>query len=190
MKRREFLYVSGLSLVTPGVMSSRQSDIRFDELCKLVEAKMAEHHVPGVSYGVLKNGNRMVRSFGVTSIEDPQPITPDTIFPIASISKTFTTTVIMRLIDQGKMELKAPVRKYLPDFKVQDETATREVSIWNLVTHTPGWEGQIAGQDRGLDTLNLIRSISSYKACATSRRFRDPDRSGATTTPVSLSPDV
>src|SRR5215469_1772857 len=136
MKRREFLYVGGLSLVTPGVMSSRQTEPRFDELCKLVEAKMAEHHVPGVSFGVLNNGNRMVRSFGVTSIEDPQAITPDTIFPIASISKTFTTTAIMRLIDQGKIELKAPIRKYLPDFKVQDEAATREVSIWNLVTHT------------------------------------------------------
>jgi CubicO group peptidase (beta-lactamase class C family) len=156
MKRREFLYVSGLSLVTPGTVSSSQSEVRFDELCKLVESKMAEHHVPGVSYGVLKNGNRMVRSFGVTSIEDPQPITPDTVFPIASISKTFTTTAIMRLIDQGKMELKAPVRTYLPDFKVQDEAATREVSIWNLVTHTPGWEGQIAGQDRGLDSLNFF----------------------------------
>ena len=155
MKRREFLYVGGLSLVTPGVMSSRQTEARFDELCKLVEAKMAEHHVPGVSFGVLNNGNRMVRSFGVTSIEDPQAITPDTIFPIASISKTFTTTAIMRLIDQGKIELKAPIRKYLPDFKVQDEAATREVSIWNLVTHTPGWEGQITGQDRGQDSLNF-----------------------------------
>jgi CubicO group peptidase (beta-lactamase class C family) len=156
MKRREFLFAGGLSLVTPRMLSSSQSDVRFDELCKLVESKMTEHHVPGVSYGVLKNGNRMVRSFGVTSIEDPQPVTPDTIFPIASISKTFTTTAIIRLIEQGKMELKAPVRKYLPDFKVQDETATREVSVWNLLTHTPGWEGQIAGQDRGLDSLNFF----------------------------------
>jgi len=156
MKRREFLYVSGISLVTPRIVSAGQSEARFDDLCKLVEAKIAEHHIPGVSYGVLKNGTRMVRGFGVTSIEDPQPVTADTVFPIASISKTFTTTAIMRLIDQGKMELKAPVRKYLPDFKVQDENATREVSIWNLVTHTPGWEGQIAGQDRGLDSLNFF----------------------------------
>jgi CubicO group peptidase (beta-lactamase class C family) len=155
MKRREFLYVSGLSVAAPGLARASQSDMRFEELCKLVEAKMAEHHVPGVSYGVLKNGNRMVRSFGITSIEDPQPVTADTIFPIASISKTFTTTAIMRLIDQGKMELKAPVRKCLPDFKVQDEATTREVNSWNLVTHTPGWEGQIAGQDRGLDSLNF-----------------------------------
>ena len=122
MKRREFLYMSGLSLAAPGLTIESQSDTQFEELCKLVEAKMAEHHVPGVSYGILKNGNRMVASFGTTSIDDPQPVTPETIFPIASISKTFTTTAIMRLIDQGKMELKAPVQKYLPDFKVQDES--------------------------------------------------------------------
>src|SRR5215471_4524757 len=113
MKRREFLYVSGLSVVASQVESGTQSDARFDELCKLVETKMAEHHVPGVSYGVLKGGKRSIRSFGVTSVEDPQSVTPDTVFPIASISKTFTTTAIMRLIDQGKMELRAPVRRYL-----------------------------------------------------------------------------
>ncbi len=106
-------------------------------------------------FGVLKNGKTTFRGFGVTSVEDPQPITPETVFPIASISKTFTSTAMMRLIDQGKVELRAPVQKYLPEFRVQDDTASRTVSIWNLLTHTPGWEGQISAQDRGVDTLNF-----------------------------------
>jgi CubicO group peptidase (beta-lactamase class C family) len=156
MKRREFLYASGLSVIAPAIAGRTQSDGRFDELCKLVETKMTEYHIPGVSYGVLKNGTRMTRSFGVTSLEDPQPVTPDTIFPIASISKTFATTAVMRLIDQGKVELKTPIQKYLPDFRVQDDTTSHQVSLWHLVTHTPGWEGQIPAQDRGLDSLNFF----------------------------------
>jgi len=114
---------------------------------------MAEYHVPGVALGVLDNGAATIRGLGVTSVEDPQPITEHTVFPIASISKTFATTAMMRLVEQGKVELRAPVRRYLPDFRVQDDAASRDVTIWNLLTHTSGWEGQVAGPERGEDTL-------------------------------------
>jgi CubicO group peptidase (beta-lactamase class C family) len=154
MKRREFLYLSALTAVRPR-LTAVQTDSRFDELATLVDSKMAEYHIPGVAFGVLKNGTRMMRGFGVTSVEDPQAITPETVFPIASISKTFCTTALMRLADQGKVDLKAPVNTYLPDFAVQDETASREVKIWHLLTHTAGWEGQVPAQDRGVDTLNF-----------------------------------
>jgi len=60
---------------------------------------------------------------------------------------------MMRLIEQGKVDLRAPVRNYLPDFRVQDENVSRTVTIWNLLTHTSGWEGQVAGPERGEDTL-------------------------------------
>ena len=61
--------------------------------------------------------------------------------------------MMMRLVEQGKVDLKAPVRKYLPDFKVRDENVSRDVTIWNLLTHTAGWEGQVSGPERGEDTL-------------------------------------
>jgi CubicO group peptidase (beta-lactamase class C family) len=60
---------------------------------------------------------------------------------------------MMRLVEQGKVDLKAPVRKYLPGFRVRDENVARQVTIWNLLTHSGGWEGQIAGPERGEDTL-------------------------------------
>jgi CubicO group peptidase (beta-lactamase class C family) len=60
---------------------------------------------------------------------------------------------MMRLVEQGKVDLKAPVRTYLPDFRVQDEAVSRTVTVWNLLTHTSGWEGQVSGPDRGEDTL-------------------------------------
>jgi CubicO group peptidase (beta-lactamase class C family) len=119
---------------------------------------MAEYHVPGVAFGIVRNGQTTVRGFGVTNVEDPQPITGDTIFPIASISKTVAATALVRLVQQGKMDLDAPVRRYLPDFRVGDEAASKEVAIWHLLTHTPGWEGQLSVSDRGTDTLKCRRA--------------------------------
>jgi hypothetical protein len=67
---------------------------------------------------------------------------------------------MMRLVEQGKVDLNAPVKRYLPDFKVQDEGTTNNVAIWHLLTHTPGWEGQLNAADRGSLTLaNFIDSM-------------------------------
>jgi CubicO group peptidase (beta-lactamase class C family) len=129
------------------------SNAKFDALVALVENKMREYRVPGVAIGIFDNGVITSRGLGVRNINDPQPVTAETVFPIASISTTFAATMMMRLAEQGKIDLEAPVRKYLPDFKVRDEAVSRDVTIWNLLTHTPGWEGQVSGPDRGEDTL-------------------------------------
>ena len=146
---------SDLSAVASARAEDRplQFDAQFEQIAALVTQKMAEYNVPGVALGVAKNGATQLRGFGVTNVDDPQPITPETIFPIASISKTVTATAIMRLVEQGQIDLEAPVRTYLPDFAVQDPVASREVAIWHLLTHTPGWEGQLTTQDRGSETL-------------------------------------
>ena len=129
------------------------ADPRFDAIASLAEAKMKEYGVPGVALGIIANGVATTRGLGVTNVEDPLPITAHTVFPIASISKTFAATAIMRLVEQGKIDLHAPVRKYLPDFRVRDSMASREVTVWHLLTHLGGWEGQVSGPDRGTETL-------------------------------------
>ncbi|HYN08938.1 MAG TPA: serine hydrolase [Vicinamibacterales bacterium] len=157
MKRREFLLLSGAAAaLRPARLRAAarpQSDTRFDDIAALVAAKMAEYRVPGAGLGILKDGQTIVRGFGVTNTDDPQPVTPDTIFTIASISKTVTATAVMKLIEQGRVELKTPIQKYLPDFRVLDEKTSREVSFWHLLTHTPGWEGQLSTEDRGAEAL-------------------------------------
>src|SRR5687767_9614847 len=86
------------------------ADARFDELSELIRAKMTEHHVPAVAFGVHKDGQLLTRGFGVTNVDDPQPVTADTLFPIASITKTVAATAVLRLVEEGKVELDAPVR--------------------------------------------------------------------------------
>ncbi len=147
--------MAGTAALAPRFAAAQTGD-KFEELATLVSAKMAELHIPGAAFGVMKNGKVTTRGFGVTSVEDPQAVTADTVFPIASISKTFCSTAVMNLIGQGKVELKAPVRRYLPDFRVQDEKVTQDVQIWHLLTHTPGWEGQLNTDDRGAESLHVF----------------------------------
>ena len=160
--RTIFAIFVGCALSTGALVASRAgqpaADARFDALASLTEAKMREYGVPGVAVGIVNGGAVTIRGFGVTSIEFPQPIGEHTVFPIASISKTFAATVAMRLVEQGKLDLKAPVRKYIPEFRVQDEAASRDATIWHLLTHTPGWEGQVSGPDRGSETVSHFLS--------------------------------
>ena len=117
--------------------------------------------MPGVALGIVSNGVVSIRGLGITNVEDPLPVTAHTVFPIASISKTFAATAIMRLVEQGKIDLRAPVRTYLPDFRVRDEAVSRDVTVWHLLTHLGGWEGQVSGPDRGTETLkNFVASTT------------------------------
>ena len=144
-------------------------DPTFETLSALVDAKMKAFHVPGVALGVLRDGRTEIRGFGVTSVEWPRPIDAETIFPLASISKTITTTAVMRLVEQGKLDLHAPVRRYLSEFRVADEAASREVTIWHLLTHTSGWEGQLSGGDHGVETLaRFVADLSTNRQLAPS----------------------
>ena len=155
-RRGEILAVAvalAVALAGRPLAQSAATDARFEQLVTVASQAMEKYRVPGVALGVVQDGRAMTRGFGVTSLEDPRPVTAGTVFPIASISKTFASTAIMRLVEQQKVDLRAPVRKYLPDFRVEDETISREVTVWNLLTHSSGWEGQIAPADRGDETL-------------------------------------
>lgn len=157
MRRRQFLQVSSLSAAMSGTRLRAQTpsaaDARFDAVAALVSSKMAEYHVPGVGLGILTGGRATLRGFGVTSLDDPQPVTEDTLFTIASISKTVTATAVMKLVQDGRVDLRAPIQRYVPEFRVQDDAVSRSVTLWHCLTHTPGWEGQLTTEDRGAEAL-------------------------------------
>lgn len=100
---------------------------------------LAQHSVPGISIGTFKDGEEQYASAGVRSAEDPVSITEDTLFRVASITKTFTAAALMRLVVDGAVDLDAAVRTYLPEFKVADEDVAAQVTLRDLVTHRAGW---------------------------------------------------
>jgi CubicO group peptidase (beta-lactamase class C family) len=142
-------------------VQAQSPDPKFEAIAALTEAKMKEFGIAGVAVGILQNGVATIRGFGVTNVEDPLPVNAHTVFPIASISKTFAATAMMRLVEQGKVDLKAPVRTYLPEFRVRDEAVSRDVTVMHLLTHLGGWEGQVGGPDRGSETLTNFVSLQA-----------------------------
>jgi CubicO group peptidase (beta-lactamase class C family) len=150
-----------LCLLASSPLASQGVDPKFEALATLTEAKMKEFGVPGVAVGILQNGVATIRGFGVTNVEDPLPVNAHTVFPIASISKTFAATAMMRLVEQGKVDLKGAVRTYIPEFRVRDEVVSKDVTVWHLLTHLGGWEGQVSGPDRGSETLANFVAIQT-----------------------------
>lgn len=156
--RLSFASIAVLALTSLSATAHAQRDSKFDAIASLTEAKMKEYGIPGVALGIIADGNVTIRGLGITNVEDPLPVNAHTVFPIASISKTFAATAIMRLVEQGKVDLRAPVRTYIPDFKVRDDAASRDATVWHLLTHLGGWEGQVSGPDRGTETLGNFTS--------------------------------
>ena len=107
----------------------------------LVRDAMERYRVPGVAIGMIRADDVDVTAFGVTSVEHPLPVDGDTLFQIASVTKTMTATVIMRLIERGALDLDAPVRRYIPAFRLRDAAAQERATVRHLVTHTGGWLG-------------------------------------------------
>jgi len=104
---------------------------------------MERHRVPGVAIGLYDGEEEYVEGFGVTSVENPLRITPETLFQIGSTTKTLTGTAIMVLVERGVLDLDEPVRTYLPDLRLSDEEVAREVTTRHLLTHVGGWVGDV-----------------------------------------------
>ena len=103
----------------------------------------SELDVTGVAVGVLADGEERYAFSGVTSIENPLDVDENTLFQFGSTGKTFTATAMMRLVEQGKVDLDAPVRTYLPEFRLKDEDVAAKVTVLHLFNHTAGWQGDL-----------------------------------------------
>ena len=142
--------------------AAQAPDVLFRELDAKIEAGMARYHIPGVAIGVLYQGEEYVRGYGVTNVDEPEPVDGDTLFRIASTTKTFTGTTVMRLVEQGQLDLNAPVRRYLPDFRVADEAASATVTLRQCLNHSAGWVGDDE-RDFGRGDDALARYIASMR---------------------------
>jgi len=138
---------------------SADHEANWSQLCEFVERVMANEGIPGAAVGILHGDRTEVAGFGVTNVDHPLPVTDETLFQIGSITKTFTGTAVMRLVEKGVLDLDAPVRTYLPDFRVSDEGAAANATVRHLLTHMGGWVG-----DHFEDTGAGDDALDSYVA--------------------------
>jgi CubicO group peptidase (beta-lactamase class C family) len=112
-----------------------------DQIEERVEQLMAQQRIPGVAVGVSHRGEETRVQRGVTNTEHPLPIDEHTLFQVASNSKTFTATLVARLVQDGELDLDEPVSKILPEFRLADPNHTDRVSVRHLLCHRVGWDG-------------------------------------------------
>ncbi|HEY4994349.1 MAG TPA: serine hydrolase domain-containing protein, partial [Nakamurella sp.] len=86
-----------------------------------VEATATRFGIPGVAVGVWADGQEVHACHGVTSVDNPLPVDRDTVYLLGSVTKTYTATALMRLVADGRVELDAPVRRYVPELVLADE---------------------------------------------------------------------
>ncbi|TCO60776.1 serine hydrolase domain-containing protein [Actinocrispum wychmicini] len=115
---------------------------------------IAEHRVPGAQAAVLVDGEIVDAAAGVLSTTTGVEVTTDAVFQIGSITKVWTATLVMQLVDEGLVDLDEPVVTYVPDFKVADPKATATVTVRQLLDHTSGIDGDLFnGTGRGDDAV-------------------------------------
>jgi CubicO group peptidase (beta-lactamase class C family) len=135
------------------------SEVLWERLGQAVTQWMDQKEVPGVAIGMLHQGEMQTAAFGITNVDHPLPVTDETLFQIGSITKTFTGTAILRLVEMGKLDLDAPVRDTLPEFRVADEEASAGATLRHLLTHMGGWAGDFF-HDTGAGDDALARYVA------------------------------
>jgi CubicO group peptidase (beta-lactamase class C family) len=105
--------------------------------------RLEKHQVPGANLAVYQGGQVIEAAAGLLSLDTGVEATTDAVFQIGSITKVLTTSLVMQLVDSGAVDLDAPVRRYLPEFRVADADASAAITVRQLMTHTSGFEGDL-----------------------------------------------
>jgi CubicO group peptidase (beta-lactamase class C family) len=92
---------------------------------------------------VLSGGDVVEHAAGVLSMTTGVEATTDSVFQIGSVTKLWTSSLVMQLVDEGRVDLDATIRTYLPGFRIADEDAAAQITVRQLLTHTSGFEGDI-----------------------------------------------
>jgi CubicO group peptidase (beta-lactamase class C family) len=127
-----------------------------------VQGEAARWNIPGVASAILQDGKIEVATAGFANLVTKEPVRPDTLFQIGSITKIYTATLVQILCEEGVFDLDDPVVRYLPDFTLQDAAAAKRITIRHCISHQGGFEGDIF-DDQGLGDDALEKSIATSK---------------------------
>ena len=130
-------YISGLLtlLMLSGLQAQAQDKPQPDRAESYLRSQMQKRGIPGLQFAVVRHGKIVkLGAYGLANIEHSVPVTNSTVFSIASITKAFTGVAIMQLVEDGKLDLAAPVSRYLNGLPA----AWQAVSIYQLLMHASG----------------------------------------------------
>ncbi len=151
------------------VAAAKGALIGFDSF---VNEAIKAWEVPGLALAIVKNGQIiLVQGFGFRDVEGKLPVTPKTLFAIGSCTKAFTTFVMGTLVDEGKLDWDAPVRNYIPEFRMYDRVATELMTPRDLVTHRSGlprhdlvWYNATISRKQIVDRLPYLEPSETFRS--------------------------
>ena len=131
-----------------------------------MEKAMQDFKVPGAAVAVIQDGKILfAKGYGYRDAGKKLPVTTKTLFPIASMTKSFTVTALGTLVDQGRLDWDKPVRDYLPGFRMYDPAATEQLTTRDMVTHRSGlprhdllWYSSSFTRDQLVDRLRYLEN--------------------------------
>ncbi len=143
---------------------------RIDELCN---SSLALWNVPGMSIAIVKNGEIVfAEGYGVRDINTKEKVDANTLFSVASNTKTFTATAIGILVEEGKMNWNDKVVDYLPWFKLYDPYVTQNITIRDLLCHRSGlatfsgdliWYGSNYSRREVIERAQYLKPIYGFR---------------------------
>jgi CubicO group peptidase (beta-lactamase class C family) len=127
---------------------------------------MQQENIPGLAIAVVDSQKILwTEGFGFTDTDHKVPVTPDTMFSIQSTSKVFTAVGVMRAVQEGLLDLDAPITTYLPDFTVHsifEEYPERKITLRHLLSHTAGFTHEApVGNNWDVDATSFEAHILS-----------------------------
>jgi CubicO group peptidase (beta-lactamase class C family) len=133
------LFLLALCLIgSTSVTAAQPAAADYAAIDTYVEQQMRELRIPGLALGIVQ-GDQIVhlKGLGIAG-PDRRPVTPQTPFQFASIGKPMTGVAIMQLVEAGKLDLDAPIQRYLPWFRVAEAIASTQITARHLLYHTSG----------------------------------------------------
>ena len=132
--RRSLIAILSLVVLPLAVAAPARAD-RIDDYIK---AEMQKRRIPGLALAVVRNGTVVkMKGYGLANLDHDVPVTPDTVFELASVTKQFTAAAIMTLVEEGKVQLDDPILWHLP----QGPATWSAITVRHLLTHTSGLPG-------------------------------------------------
>ena len=165
--KRYLIFIFWLFTIFPSAFAQSPSFLT-DSLDAYIQTGMKAWNIPGLALAIVKDGKIVVaKGYGVRGMGSSKPVDKTTLFQIASQSKLFTAIDLALLEEQKKLSLDDHVLKYLPSFALQNEAATRIVSIRDLLTHRLGlknYQGDFVYWDTDLTRQDVIKAMRHLKA--------------------------
>jgi CubicO group peptidase (beta-lactamase class C family) len=127
-------------LIASGLFAQK-ANIDTEQLDRYIQKAQINWEIPGLAISIINDGEVIFeKGYGLRNIEKKQPVTPQTLFAVASNTKSFTAAALSKLVEQGRIEWDEPVRKYLPYFTLYDPYVSEAITVRDLLCHRAGFE--------------------------------------------------